>query len=96
VSTTTTAPVVAEAVTTQPDVTTQDCDACGYSKLRGASIYARISQAFVRVTLPTGGQLTLCGHHGDEHGPALLAAGASIEDSRKEINARPSVSANAL
>lgn len=95
-TTTTTAPVNAEAVTALPAVTTENCDACGYSKIPGASPLARIAQAFVRVTFPTGGQLTFCGHHADEHMPKFVDAGASIEDARKEINARPSVSANAL
>lgn len=40
------------------------CDQCG-------------AQAFVRVTLSTG-ELLFCGHHGNEHEPALVAQGAVI------------------
>ena len=46
---------------------TDRCDRCG-------------SRAYVRATLPRGSQLLFCGHHGNAHGPALLAAGAFLYD----------------
>ena len=38
------------------------------------------SRAYVRATLPSGRDLLFCGHHGNAHGPALLAAGATVHD----------------
>lgn len=43
------------------------CDRCG-------------SRAYVRATLPTGSELLLCAHHGNEHRAALLVAGAVLHD----------------
>ena len=43
------------------------CDRCG-------------AQAYVRVTLDTGGELMFCGHHYAELRPALEARSASIQD----------------
>jgi hypothetical protein len=43
------------------------CDRCG-------------AQAYVRVTLVTGGELLFCAHHAKEYRPALEAAGAHVHD----------------
>ena len=48
------------------------CDACG-------------AQAFLRATLPGGGDLLFCGHHGNEHRASLLGAGAVIHDETDRI-----------
>ncbi len=51
-----------------PTLTAADrCDRCG-------------AQAYVRAVLPVGTALLFCGHHGNEHRPALLVSGASISD----------------
>ena len=46
---------------------TDRCDHCG-------------ARAYVRATLPSGGQLLFCGHHGNAHRPALVVAGADLHD----------------
>lgn len=43
------------------------CDRCG-------------AQAYVRATLPNGGELLFCGHHGREHAPRLGEMDAHIQD----------------
>ena len=43
------------------------CDRCG-------------ARAYVRVTLPAGGELLFCAHHGRAHDAALRAASAEIQD----------------
>ena len=43
------------------------CDRCG-------------ARAYVRVTLPGGGELLFCAHHGRAHETALRAAEADIYD----------------
>ena len=49
------------------------CDACG-------------ARAWVRATMPSGGQLFFCGHHANEHLPSLVGAGAQILDERHFMN----------
>ncbi len=49
------------------------CDACG-------------ARAWVRATMPSGGQLYFCGHHANEHLPSLVGAGAQILDERHFMN----------
>ena len=53
---------------------TDRCDRCG-------------SRAYVRATLPSARDLLFCGHHGNEHGPALLAAGAVLLDEAAALTA---------
>ncbi len=56
------------ATPSSPTLTAADrCDRCG-------------AQAYVRAVLPAGTELLFCGHHGNEHRPALLVSGASISD----------------
>lgn len=62
---TTTRPVLTDAA---PTLTLMDrCDSCG-------------AQAFFRATMPSGTQLLFCGHHGNAHRPALITAGAVLDD----------------
>lgn len=51
------------------------CDRCG-------------SRAYVRATLPSGTVLLFCGHHGNEHRPALLVTGASLHDETEQLTIR--------
>ena len=56
---------------------TQDrCDRCG-------------AQAYVRATLTTAAELLMCAHHAREHGPALLAQGATIHDETAPLGKAP-------
>lgn len=48
------------------------CDRCG-------------SRAYVRATLPGGSELLFCGHHGNAHRPALLVAGADLQDETDQL-----------
>jgi hypothetical protein len=48
------------------------CDACG-------------AQAYVRATMPGGGELLFCGHHGAAHRPSLLIAGAKLQDETDKL-----------
>ena len=57
-----------------PLTLTDRCDRCG-------------AQAYVRATLPSGGELLFCGHHGSAHGAALLAAGAVLHDETAALTA---------
>lgn len=43
------------------------CDRCG-------------AQAYIRVTMPSGGELLFCGHHGRAHETKLRAMSAEFED----------------
>ncbi|GAB3286473.1 DUF7455 domain-containing protein [Kineosporia babensis] len=56
---------------------TDRCDRCG-------------ARAYVRVTLPGGGELLFCGHHGHAHKEALTAASASIQDESQSLTTTPS------
>ena len=54
--------------TTTEELTALDrCDSCG-------------AQAYMRATLPNGGQLLFCGHHGRKNHDKLLSLGASWLD----------------
>jgi len=56
------------------------CDRCG-------------AQAFVKVTLKTGGSpLLFCGHHFRAYEPTLTPLASVVLDERERINARPSAS----
>ena len=49
------------------------CDACG-------------ARAWVRATMPSGGQLYVWGHHANEHLPSLVGGGAQILAARHFMN----------
>lgn len=52
------------------------CDRCG-------------AQAYVRVQLPTGGELFFCAHHGREHGDKLREMAVTIHDETERLSSRP-------
>jgi hypothetical protein len=54
------------------------CDRCG-------------ARAYIRVTLPGGGELHFCAHHGRAHAPALRAAAAEIHDESRALTDPPAV-----
>jgi hypothetical protein len=49
------------------------CDRCG-------------AQAYVRVTLTSGGELLFCGHHARKHLPALEALASHIQDETERMD----------
>ena len=53
--------------------TTEGCDSCGVDGLGRP-----LRLAAVRIDLPSGGRLFLCGSHEAAHAPALLTSGATI------------------
>ena len=56
------------------------CDRCG-------------ARAYFRVTLPAGGELLFCAHHGRAHEGALRAADASILDETAVLEETPASAA---
>ena len=52
------------------------CDRCG-------------AQAYVRVSLTSGGELLFCAHHGREHAPRLREVAAEIHDESDRLSATP-------
>ena len=46
------------------------------------------AQGFIRAVLPSGDDLVFCAHHGREHEAALAAAGATIRDETRRIDAQ--------
>ncbi|MDN5571651.1 MAG: hypothetical protein L0G22_10445 [Propionibacteriaceae bacterium] len=51
---------------------TDRCDRCG-------------AQAYVRVTLPSGGELLFCGHHSRAHSDKLKQVALNIHDETAKI-----------
>lgn len=60
-------------LTPTPLTASDRCDRCG-------------AQAYVRVTLTSGGELLFCGHHAREHLPALEPLAANIQDETERVN----------
>ena len=56
------------------------CDRCG-------------AQAYVRVQLPTGGELFFCAHHGREHGDKLREMAVTIHDETARLGGTPAPAA---
>jgi len=52
------------------------CDRCG-------------AQAYVRVTLTSGGELLFCAHHGREHAEKLRNIAITIHDETGRLDAEP-------
>lgn len=52
------------------------CDRCG-------------AQAYLRVKLPTGGELLFCAHHGREHGDKLREVAVTIHDETERLSGTP-------
>ena len=63
------------AVLTTPQLTAAErCDRCG-------------AQAYVRVLLPSGGELLFCAHHGREHAAKLREVAVEIQDESERLTA---------
>ena len=62
-----------------PSLTAADrCDRCG-------------AQAYVRASLPRGGELIFCAHHANDYRTALEAKGADIYDESARLAETPAV-----
>ncbi len=61
---------------TKPLTALDRCDRCG-------------AQAYVRATLPVGGELLFCAHHGRQHVASLRDKGADIHDESARLNETP-------
>ncbi|ACZ89782.1 MULTISPECIES: DUF7455 domain-containing protein [Streptosporangium] len=60
---------------------TDRCDRCG-------------AQAYIRATLPVGGELLFCAHHGRQHVAVLRAKGADIQDESARLSDTPATANN--
>jgi hypothetical protein len=59
--------------TTTHELSANDrCDSCG-------------AQAYIRATLPAGGELLFCAHHGRKNHDKLIALGASWHDESERL-----------
>ncbi|GAA5060262.1 hypothetical protein HNP84_004936 [Thermocatellispora tengchongensis] len=58
---------------TKPLTAIDRCDRCG-------------AQAYIRATLPVGGELLFCAHHGRQHVAALREKGADIQDESARLS----------
>jgi hypothetical protein len=61
------------ATVTEPLTAADRCDRCG-------------AQAYVRVTLTSGGQLLFCGHHGKAHSAKLSQVALNIHDETSKLS----------
>jgi hypothetical protein len=57
----------------EPLTSADRCDRCG-------------AQAYLRVTLSSGGELLFCGHHGNEHSAKLSQVALSIQDETNKLS----------
>jgi hypothetical protein len=57
------------------------CDRCG-------------AQAYVRVTLTSGGELLFCAHHGREHSEKLRDIAITIHDETGRLETAPTITAD--
>ncbi|MGZ4592043.1 MAG: DUF7455 domain-containing protein [Actinomycetes bacterium] len=65
------------ALASHPPLTAADrCDRCG-------------AQAYIRVTLPSGGVLLFCAHHGRAHEDKLREVSSSFQDETELLHATP-------
>jgi hypothetical protein len=69
---------VAIAIAPVPLSAADRCDRCG-------------ARAYVRVVLPTGGELLFCAHHGRRHEAALRAGQAEILDETHVLDETPAI-----
>jgi hypothetical protein len=68
---------VTSALASHPPLTAADrCDRCG-------------AQAYIRVTLPSGGELLFCAHHGRAHEEKLREVSTSYHDETELLSATP-------
>lgn len=61
------------ATVTEPLTASDRCDRCG-------------AQAYVRVTLTSGGELLFCGHHGRAHSAKLSQVALKIHDETNKLS----------
>lgn len=65
------------ALASYPPLTAADrCDRCG-------------AQAYIRVTLPNGGELLFCGHHGHAHEIRLREMSVEFQDDSSQLTGSP-------
>ena len=65
------------ALASHPPLTAEDrCDRCG-------------AQAYIRVTLPSGGELLFCAHHGRAHEDKLRAMSVAYQDDTARLSSTP-------
>jgi hypothetical protein len=57
----------------EPLTAADRCDRCG-------------AQAYLRVTLPSGGELLFCGHHAKAHSAKLSQVALRIQDETSKLN----------
>jgi hypothetical protein len=67
-------------MTERPLVAADRCDRCG-------------AQAYVRATLPSGGELLFCAHHARKHEDKLRELAATIYDETMRLGATPAAAA---
>jgi hypothetical protein len=72
--------IVNTAVAPSPLTTEDRCDRCG-------------AQAYVRVHLPSGGELMFCAHHGREHEDKIKAVAVNVHDETSKLLDTPAVAA---
>ena len=58
---------------TKPLTAADRCDRCG-------------AQAYVRVLLPSSGELLFCAHHNRQHGPVLAKIAVEIQDETQRLS----------
>ncbi len=70
-----------------PTTSSDGCDACGFQpSISGLGAGVPVSSAYARAVHPDGRRdLLLCGHHLNEHGVSLIAAGWEIRDDRQRL-----------
>ena len=65
------------ALASHPPLTAADrCDRCG-------------AQAYIRVTMPSGGELLFCAHHGHAHEARLRELSAEFQDNSSQLVETP-------
>ena len=57
------------------------CDRCG-------------AQAYIRVTLPSGGELLFCAHHGRKYSDGLREVALHIQDESERLAATPAIASD--
>jgi hypothetical protein len=72
---------VTSALASYPPLTAADrCDRCG-------------AQAYIRVTLPSGGELLFCAHHGRAHEARLREVSSSYQDETESLHSTTTTTA---
>ena len=70
------------ALASHPPLTAADrCDRCG-------------AQAYIRVTMPSGGELLFCAHHGHAHETKLRAMAADFHDDSARLSGVPATASD--